>query len=831
MNEEEEHACHAKEAETRGASGTAGRTSNPLGSAHAWHAEEAVHIVPRLPRKRSGDPRDARAYIRPLGSAHCATPATQKRRRPKGRQGVHPSPWQCTLCRACHAKEAETQGTPGRTSDPLAVHIVPRLPRKRGGDPRDARAYIRPLGSAHCATQKSGNPRDARAYIRPLGSAHCATPAHAKEAETQGTPGRTSDPLAVHIVPRKRAETQGTPGRTSGPLGSAHCATPAHATEAETQGTPGRTSDPLAMHIVPRLPRKRGGDPRDARAYIRPLGSAHCATPVTQKRRRGPKRRQGVHPTPWQCTLCHACHAKERRPKGRQGVHPTPWQCTLCHACPRNRSGDPRDARAYIRPLGSAHGAMPATQKRRRPKGREGVHPTPWQCTLCHACHAKEAETQGTPGRTSDPLAMHIVPCLPRKRAETQGTRGRTSDPLAVHIVPRLPRKRGGDPRDARAYIRALGSAHCATPVTQKRRRPKGRQGVHPTPWQCALCHACHAKEAETQGTRGRTSDPLAVHIVPRLPRKRGGDPRDARAYIRPLGNAHCAMPGTQKRRRPKGREGVHPTPWQCTLCHACHAKEAETQGTPGRTSEPLAVHIVPRLSRKRGGDIRPLGSAHCATPATQKRRRPKGRQGVHPTPWQCHTKEAETQGTPGRTSDPLAGHIVPRLPRKRGGDPRDARAYIRPLGSAHCATPAHATEAETQGTPGRTSDPLAVHIVPCLPRKRGGDPRDARAYIRPLGSAHCATPATQKRRRPKGRQGVHPTPWQCTLCHACHAKEAETQGTPGRTSDPLAVHIVTRLPRKRGGDPSPTPWQCTLCHACHAKEAETQGTPGRTSE
>ena len=79
MNEEEEHACHAKEAETRGASGTAGRTSNPLGSAHAWHAEEAVHIVPRLPRKRSGDPRDARAYIRPLGSAHCATPATQKR--------------------------------------------------------------------------------------------------------------------------------------------------------------------------------------------------------------------------------------------------------------------------------------------------------------------------------------------------------------------------------------------------------------------------------------------------------------------------------------------------------------------------------------------------------------------------------------------------------------------------------------------------------------------------------------------------------------------------------------------------------------------------------
>ena len=231
---------------------------------------------------------------------------------------------------------------------------------------------------------------------------------------------------------------------------------------------------------------------------------------------------------------------------------------------------------SVIRPLGSAHCATPATQKRRRPKGRQGVHPTPWQCTLCHACHAKEAETQGTPGRTSDPLA--------------------------VYIVPRLPRKRGGDPRDARAYIRPLGSAHCATPATQKRRRPKGRQGVHPTPWQCTLCHACHAKAAETQGTPGRTSDPLAVHIVPRLPRKSGGDPRDARAYIRPLGSAHCATPATQKRRRPKRRQGVHPIPWQCTLCHACHAKAAENQGTPGAY-------------------IRPLGSAHYAAPATQKRR------------------------------------------------------------------------------------------------------------------------------------------------------------------------------------------------------------------
>ena len=276
----------------------------------------------------------------------------------------------------------------------------------------------------------------------------------------------------------------------------------------------------------------------------------------------------------------------------------------------------------------SARCPTPATQKRRRPRdtggtpeGRQGVHPTPWRCTLSHACHAKAAETKG-------------------HRRDAGGTPGRTSDPLAVHIVPRLPRKSGGDQgtpegrrRDARAYIRPLGSAHCPTPATQKRRRPRdtggtpeGRQGVHPTPWRCTLSHACHAKAAETKGHRrdaggtpGRTSDPLAVHIVPRLPRKSGGDQgtpegrrRDARAYIRPLGSAHCPTPATQKRRRPRdtggtpeGRQGVHPTPWRCTLSHACHAKAAETKGhrrdaggTPGRTSDPLAVHIVPRLPR-----------------------------------------------------------------------------------------------------------------------------------------------------------------------------------------------------------------------------------------
>ena len=168
----------------------------------------------------------------------------------------------------------------------------------------------------------------------------------------------------------------------------------------------------------------------------------------------------------------------------------------------------------------------------RKSRTCQSTYLTPWQCTLSHACHAKAAEPQRTPGRTSNPLA--------------------------VHIVPRLPRKSSGAPKDARAYIRPLGSAHCPTPATQKQRSPKQSQGVHPTPWQCKLSHACHAKEAEPQGTPGRTSDPLAVHIVPRLPRKSSGAPRDARAYIRPLGSAHCPTPATQKRRSPKGRQGVH---------------------------------------------------------------------------------------------------------------------------------------------------------------------------------------------------------------------------------------------------------------------------------
>ena len=246
-----------------------------------------------------------------------------------------------------------------------------------------------------------------------------------------------------------------------------------------------------------------------------------------------------------ECTLSHACHAKEAETQGRQ-----------------------RNPGAYIRPLDSAHCLTPATQKRRRPR-----------------------DTSGTPGRTSATLTVHIVPRLPRKRGGDPGT---PAEPRGVHPTPwqctlshachAKEAETQGHQRNPGAYIRHLDSAHCPTPATQKRRRPR-----------------------DASGTPGRTSDPLTVHIVPRLPRKRGGDS------------------GT-----PAEPRGVHPTPWQCTLSHACHAKEAETQGR----------------QRNPGAYIRPLDSAHCPTPATQKRRRPR-----------------DASGTPGRTSDPLTVHIVWRRP------------------------------------------------------------------------------------------------------------------------------------------------------------------------
>ena len=125
------------------------------------------------------------------------------------------------------------------------------------------------------------------------------------------------------------------------------------------------------------------------------------------------------------------CPADARR---RQGVHPTPWQAAKCCACHEICAGaqpTPDDARAYIRPLGKQQSAAPATKSAPVPTRR-----------------------QTTPGRTSDPLASSKVLRLPRNLRRCpwrrQTTPGRTSDPLASSKVLRLPRNLRRCSADAR---------------------------------------------------------------------------------------------------------------------------------------------------------------------------------------------------------------------------------------------------------------------------------------------------------------------------------------------------------------------------------------------
>ena len=199
----------------------------------------------------------------------------------------------------------------------------------------------------------------------------------------------------------------------------------------------------------------------------------------------------------------------------------------------------------------------------------------------------------------------------------------------------------------------------------------------------------------------------------------------------------------------------MQPSPWQCTVSHACRALGSAQCPTPPTQKRPA------ERQRPRDTGRTPEGHAcHAKQPAERRRprdtgRTPEGHRGVQPSPWQCTVSHAFNAKATGRAAE-AKGH------RTDQGTPNDAR-----------------------GTPGCTSDPWAAHIVPRLPRKSqrqsGGDQgtpeneRDTGAYIRPRGSVHCPTPATQKRPETKERQrdtgghrGVHPTPWQCTLSHAC---------------------------------------------------------------
>ena len=105
---------------------------------------------------------------------------------------------------------------------------------------------------------------------------------------------------------------------------------------------------------------------RDARAYIRP--------PVTQNETGRAVETKGIQGTP----------------EGRQGVHPTPLQCTKSRACHAKATGRAAETNGHRRDTGGIA------------EGSRGVHPTPLQCTKSRACHAKA---------TQKPLAERCSVC------------------------------------------------------------------------------------------------------------------------------------------------------------------------------------------------------------------------------------------------------------------------------------------------------------------------------------------------------------------------------------------------------------------------------------
>ena len=182
-----------------------------------------------------------------------------------------------------------------------------------------------------------------------------------------------------------------------------------------------------------------------------------------------------------------------------------------------------------------------------------------------------------------------------RQSGGDQTTPKRTSDPLQMLQIPRLPRKSSGRAAET-----------------------KRRQSVHQTPCRCSKSHACHAKAA-TERRR----------------------PNDAKAYIRSPADAPSPTPATQKQRQSRG-----------------------DQTTPKRTSDPLQMLQVPRLPRKSSG----------RTAET------KRRQSVHQTPCRC--------------SKPHACHAKAAAERRR---PNDAKAYIRPPADAPSPTPATQKQRQSQ--------------------------------------------------------------------------------------------------------------------------------------
>ena len=305
-------------------------------------------------------PDDARAYIRPLGKQQSTAPATKSAPVPSRRQttpGRTSDPLASSKILRLPRNLRRRQTTPGRTSDPLARRKVLHLPRNLRRCPADARrrqgVHPTPWRAAKCCTcheictGAQPTPDDAKAYIRPLGKQQSTAPATKSApvpSRRQTTPGRTSDPLASSKVLRLPRDLRRCPADARRRQG--------------VHPTPWRAAKCCTCHEI-----CAGAQPtpNDARAYIRPLGTQQSTAAALQTAT-VPSRRQmtpGRTSDPLASTNVlrlprnlRRCPADARR---RQGVHPTPWQAAKYCACHEICAGaqlTPDDARAYIRPLG-----------------------------------------------------------------------------------------------------------------------------------------------------------------------------------------------------------------------------------------------------------------------------------------------------------------------------------------------------------------------------------------------------------------------------------------------------------------------------------------------
>ena len=304
------------------------------------------------------------------------------------------------------------------------------------------------------------------------------------------------------------------------------------------QTAPGRTSDPMASS-------------KRRRQHANATGRAAV-----------PRRRQGVHPTPWRAPS--AAHSTQMPPAERRcpdDASATPGRtsnplasakCRTQHANATGRAAVPRrrqrDARAYIRPLGKQqvpHSTQMQPAERQCPddaSATPGCTSNPLASTKCRTQHANATGRAAVPRRRQRDARAYIQPLGEHQVPHTApNATGRAA----------VPRRRQ---RDARAYIRPLGkqqvphtapnaTGRAAVPRRRQRDarayiRPLGKQQVPRT------ARKCDRQSGGAQTAPGRTSDPFcpaasaADSTLMRtgraaVPRRRQGD---ARAYIRPLG-------------------------------------------------------------------------------------------------------------------------------------------------------------------------------------------------------------------------------------------------------------------------------------------------------